>query len=294
MTNFPRTPAFHAYRPACLLRATGDDVATFLQGQFSNDLGRVDAGQAVYGLWLDRKGRVVADSHVLRAAEGGGYWIASVSSAAIAVRSHLEAHIIADDVAIEDATPGWSAFAVLGAGAGAWLGAEVRPGLRFPGRRSPGESWEWLFPEASQGEADAAAAGAARLSALEIARLRIEAGIPLVPQDIGPADLPQEGGLGEAAVSYSKGCYLGQEVMARLKAMGRVRRELVRVAGDGEPPRLPADLWLGERREGELRSAAAGGQGFTGLALVQVAAAAAGAPLSLSRGGPASVNLARK
>lgn len=290
MTNFPKTPAFHAYRPACLLRAAGDDAASFLQGQFSNDLGRIEPGQAVYGLWLDRKGHVVADSHVVRGAEAGAYWIASVSSPASTIREHLEGHIVADDVAIEDATAGWSGLSVVGAGAGAWLAAEPRPGLRFPGRRTLGESWEWLYPDASAG----AAAATAGISADEVARLRIADVIPLIPADIGPGDLPQEGGLEPAALSYSKGCYLGQEVMARLKAKGRVRRTLVRVAGEGGPPGLPAALWRGERREGELRSAVADGAGYIGLALVQVAAAAAGAPLSLAPGGPPSVNIARK
>jgi folate-binding protein YgfZ len=105
-------------------------------------------------------------------------------------------------------------------------------------------------------------------------RLRILAAIPSVPGDIGPSDLPNEGGLDVDAISYSKGCYLGQEVMARIKSLGRVRRTLVRVAGTGAPPPLPAPLWQSGRKEGELRSAAVTGDGYVGLALISVTSAA--------------------
>ena len=64
--------AFHWWRPAAWLRITGGDAETFLQGQFSNDLRGLRAGSgAVYGLWLDVKGRVMADSFVLRGSENG-------------------------------------------------------------------------------------------------------------------------------------------------------------------------------------------------------------------------------
>lgn len=281
------------YSPACVLRASGPDAAGFLQGQFSNDLAGIKPGQAVYGLWLDRKGHVMADSHVLPAADGAGFWIASVSSPSRDVAPRLESHIIADDVAIEDATGGWRGLALIGDGAGAWLSGEPRPGLIFPGRRVAGENWEWLFAAADADGVAAAAAGARAVDAAGVERMRIASGIPRVPADIGPADLPNEGGLDARAVSYSKGCYLGQEVMARLKSMGRVRRTLVRVRGSGEPPPVPAALWRGGRREGELRSVApdAGGPGYSGLALVAAASAPAGGPLSLAADGPPSVEI---
>jgi folate-binding protein YgfZ len=124
--------------------------------------------------------------------------------------------------------------------------------------------------------------------------MRISSGIPSVPADIGPSDLPNEGGLDRDAISYSKGCYLGQEVMARIKSLGRVRRTLVRVRGAGEAPALPAALWRGDRREGEIRSAIPGPGGFEGIALVSVAGAASGAPLSLAAGAPNSIEIVSK
>jgi folate-binding Fe-S cluster repair protein YgfZ len=76
--------------------------------------------------------------------------------------------------------------------------------------------------------------------------------------------------------------------MARIKAMGRVRRSLVRVSGRGAPPAVPAALWRGDRREGELRSAVADAGGFLGLALVSTAGQGGG-PYALERGGIPSV-----
>ena len=296
MTKFPESAVIFPYLPACLLRATGPDASAFLQGQFTNDLGKIEPGGAVFGLWLDRKGRVIADSHVVRAADGGGFWIASVSSPAAVVARHLGDHIIADDVVIEDETPGWRGLSLIGAGAGAWLAGEPRAGFFFPGRRDSAENWEWIYPAGESGSVDTAVSGARIAVPADVERMRIAAGIPSIPADIGPSDLPNEGGLDAQAISYSKGCYLGQEVMARLKSTGRVRRALVRVRGAGAPPPLPAALWRADRREGELRSAVsdAGGGGFCGLALVSTAAAQGGGPLSLVAGGPPSVEIALK
>jgi folate-binding Fe-S cluster repair protein YgfZ len=121
-------------------------LRTFLQGQFTNDLRNLLPRQSVYGLWLDRKGRVIADSHVLRADDGPDFWIASVSSPALAVKQRLEDFIVADDVAIEDATGSWLGVALIGAGVEEWCAAESRPGLVFPGRPRPEPgNLEWIF-----------------------------------------------------------------------------------------------------------------------------------------------------
>jgi tRNA-modifying protein YgfZ len=281
MMNFPQSAAIFAYQPACVLRVGGPDASAFLQGQFTNDLRNIPPGKPVWGLWLDRKGRVMADSHVLKGIADDDYWIISVASPASVIIRHLEDHIIADEVTIEDETGLWRGMALVGAGVGAWCAAEDRAGLIFPGRRSSEECREWVFRESEAALVAAAIAGARTLSVDEAERMRISASIPSIPADIGPADLPNEGGLDALAISYSKGCYLGQEVMARLKARGRVRRTLVRVAGKGAPPPVPAPLWRDGRREGELRSVVpdAGGRGYSGLALVSAAAAG---PFSLA------------
>ena len=97
----------------------------------------------------------------------------------------------------------------------------------------------------------------------ELDALRVAAGVPAVPADCGANEFPQECGL-EAWVSYTKGCYLGQEVMARIQSMGSLRRILRRVSGSvsvGQELKSPEGKVLGT-----VRSAA----GDVGLALVSV------------------------
>jgi folate-binding protein YgfZ len=283
------SPAIFWWRPTAWLRVGGADATSFLQGQFTNDL---RLAPAVYGLWLTVKGKVVADSFVVRSHVAGEFWVGSYASPASEIQARLESHIIADDVTVEDLTPSWAAVSVFGAPvAGSTDIGEDR--VVFPGRRSAVSNEEWVFPATAAEQVRAKLAGARELTAAEVERGRIEAGIPSVPCDIGPADLPNEGGLDATAISYTKGCYLGQEVMARLKSMGQVRRRLLRVASAETLPAVrPAALFLGGRRVGELRSAVAlPAGGFTGLAMLSLAPLGAGASLALAPEGPGTVQL---
>ncbi len=286
------TEGFFDYSPAACLRVTGDDALSFLQGQFTQELRPDRAPPVSYGLWLNQKGRVLADSFALRVSEHE-VWLISLGSPAAVLRERLESYVIADDVTIEDVTDRWSGRAHFGPEAGEWLreridgplppaGEWVRVGedFVFRGRRGVDEAWEWLSPE----PLPVRPSGLVALSEENVEYLRIAAGIPAVPRDVGPGDLPNEAGLDADAISYTKGCYLGQEVMARLKSMGRVRRRLLRVSATGTPsPALPAALFQGERKVGELRSLAPRpGGGAVGLALCSLLALDVARPLSLA------------
>jgi tRNA-modifying protein YgfZ len=292
LMKIPEDAAVFRYRPSCVLRVNGPDAGVFLQGQFTNDLGKMTSGQSVYGLWLDRRGRVVGDSHVILTEGVPEYRIVSMGSLGASIAGHLGNHIIADEVEVFDETPEWGGVALIGKGTGSWLASAPRAGLVFPGRRDSAENWEWVHPLSESASADEALAGVATASANDMERARILAGIPSVPADIGPSDIPNEGGLDACAISYSKGCYIGQEVVARVKALGRVRRKLVLVSGIGDPPALLSSLWQGGRKEGELRSAAPSKGGYVGLALVSVTSASAGGPFSLGPGVAPSVQIA--
>jgi folate-binding protein YgfZ len=260
---------FHGWRPAAWLRISGEDAGNFLQGQFTNDLRTLQAGDgaAVYGLWLNQKGRVLADGFVLAAGDGA-FWVGSYFSPAEVIRARLEDYIIADDVTVEDATANWEAVTVF-AGAGDGFAAEAGANfLRFAGRRAESPCTEWIFPSSDGARVRARLEGGRELDRVEMERMRIGAGLPAVPGDIGPADLPNEGGLELSAISYTKGCYLGQEVMARLKSLGQVRRRLLRVRGPGAVPARLAALYQGGQKVGEMRTAAAENGGFSGFAMV--------------------------
>ena len=294
--KFSTYEAVFRWKPAAWLRVSGEDAANFLQGQFTNELRGLVSGQAVYGLWLNLKGKVVADSFVV-AAGPREFWVGSYFSRAEIIRERLESHIIADDVAVENLTAGWEGVSLFGAaGITARLGGEVPDGIVFRGRREETENAEWIFPvdsPANAGRVRSQMAEAREIDAVEIARRRIVAGIPAVPTDVGLGDLPNEGGLDAGAISYTKGCYLGQEVMARLKSMGQVRRRLLRVFGvGGKVPPLPAALFAGERKVGELRSAVSDGAGgFVGLAMLSLLHLPRDAGLAFSAGGAPVVQL---
>ncbi|TVR45271.1 MAG: folate-binding protein [Puniceicoccaceae bacterium] len=272
-----------ATTPCAVVEVFGDDRFEFLQGQFSNDL-RGHGPWVRYGLWLDRKGKVVADSQVLFTGDDRVLLLSDFSPART-ILDRLEPFVIADDVTFEDRTGVWACRTVFGPGAGAVLTqlgwpdpppgelAEAAGGWCFRGRRTgdgvsflyslsggAGEDWwrravdEGLLLEA--GEED-------------VIRARWAAGVPAVPLEIGPGDLPQEGGLVPAAVSLTKGCYQGQEVMARLHSLGRERRGLYHVAADWIPKDLPLKLEADGREAGWWRSALAGEGGAEGVALLR-------------------------
>jgi tRNA-modifying protein YgfZ len=284
------------WRPACWLRVAGADAATFLQGQFTNDLRGLSAVGVVYGLWLTVKGKVLADSFVACGPNDGEFWIGSYSSRVETIRARLEGYVIADDVTIADETEAWAGVSLLGVGleqlreAGAGQGVVV-----FRGRRDQGEGVECVYRIADGVPAWLTGLGADRseIAASEIARRRIAAGIPAVPMDAGPGDLPNEAGLERDAISYTKGCYLGQEVMARLKAMGQVRRRLLRVRGEtAAPPAVPAPLFAATKQVGELRSVAPdGAQGWIGLAMISLLPLGEARELALAADAPPAVRL---
>ncbi len=263
------------------LRVTGADANSFLQGQFSNDLGRTWP-VARYGLWLDHKGKVQADSFALRQAEND-FLLVSYFCPAEQIRRHLERSLVADEVTLDDETGRWICLSAGGEHAQA---VAERAGMKlpapgecsngnngwcFPGRRTAAANWEFLIPNSE--DADwrqwLGQPGRQPIPPVGLERIRISEGIPSVPADIGPGDLPQEGGLDDA-ISYTKGCFLGQEVMARLKNLGQVRRRLHVVRGMGTPPPPQTAVTQGDKRIGETRSAAADGDGFVSMAMLSL------------------------
>ena len=266
MEDLQNTPHF-LWQPACWLRVTGEDALTFLQGQFTNDIRNLIPNEAVYGLWLSQKGKVLADSFVIRTGEEA-FFVGSYACSATEIRERLEAYIIADEVEIEDVTAAWRGVTLFTERSREEVMALWPEAVVFSGLRGEEKHWEVVGPKESMADLVTRLDSQAPLSAEEMEIRRINAGIPAIPQDVGSSDLPNEGGLDRSAVSYVKGCYLGQEVMARLKAMGQVRRRLYRVTGDGQLPSLPVTLFTGDRKAGELRSAAKTELGFVGLAMI--------------------------
>lgn len=241
-------------------------------------------GQAAEALWLNTKGRILGESLVLRGADDA-WWLWSAHTASETLRIRLEEFIIADDVAVVAEENAWEQITLAGPAAAQWL-QEIAPGqippspgtwsplgegILFAGRRGQPLTWEWLRPLSSAAAAIQPPATLRSLSAIALHRARLAAGVPAIPGEFGPHDLPQEAGLENIAVSFTKGCYLGQEVMARLHAMGQVRRRLVRVGGAGPAPAANTEIRQNGKRTGELRAVVDDGRGgWLGLALLNL------------------------
>ena len=273
----------YEYEPAAHLLVTDEDAADFLQSQFSNELRPFDAGRCTYGLWLDVKGKVIADSVIF--CEGAErFRILSEYSAAAVIAQKLEQHIIADDVEIE-AQPTGAALALIGEGAVEALEAlglpvpalgafATVPGVTLcRGRRSLELSFElWSDSAAPIAELKARLIelGVDFISRERVQLIRIAAGVPSVPSEIGPEDLPGEGALVGNGVSLTKGCYLGQEVVSRMHNVGRPQRGLFRISGSESAPNCPIALYNRESKKiGELRSAFSTENGWQGVALLK-------------------------
>jgi len=272
------------YKPAAHLLVTDEDAADFLQSQFSNDLKPFKSGLCTYGLWLDVKGKVVADSFVL-CEEADRFRLFSEHSETETIADKLEHHIIADDVVIDRLPEG---FAIALAGSGS-VSVLQSLGIQLPnvaafasadnlyiyqGRRSQETSFE-LWSESADKIAELKAlliqAGVEFVSRQPFEQIRLEAGIPSVPTEIGPTDLPGEGGLVGTEVSLTKGCYLGQEVVARMYNVGRAQRALFLMSGSGEVPGCPVPLFNEDSKQvGELRSAFSAVGGWRGVALLKI------------------------
>ena len=288
----------YEYEPAAHLLVTDEDAADFLQSQFSNELRPFDVGRCTYGVWLDVKGKVIADSVIF--CEGAErFRILSEYSASAVIAQKLKQHIIADDVEIEAQSTG-AALALIGEGAVAvlqQLGFSVPEAGSFVnklgvmlsrGRRSTALSFElWSDSAATLAELKARLVeiGMEWISAERMQLIRIAAGIPSVPCEIGPNDLPGEGALVGDAVSLTKGCYLGQEVVSRMHHVGRPQRGLFRISGSERAPNCPIALYNRESKKiGELRSAFSTENGWQGVALLKTRYAVVGELLNHETG----------
>ena len=235
----------------------GAEAAEFLQGQLTNDVEALAPGQGCYAAILTAKGKLRADLRVLR----GRDWI-WLDAEAIGHRPlvhTVETYSLGRDVRFEDVT---EARAIL-----SLIGPHARERLETPPRTE-----EHAFVEGEHGLyvatdlgvdviCEAAGAGGVRaaLGVEEVSEesaecLRIESGRPRLGLDMDGDTIPQEAGINERAVSFSKGCYVGQETVARLHYKGKPNRHLrgVRLS----EPVSPGDaILLDEKQVGTIGSA---------------------------------------
>ena len=219
-----------------LVSVQGDDARTWLNGQITNDVRSTQPGDAVYALAIHVKGRVLADLFVLDRGERGLAMTLPRQNLP-ALLEHFDRYIIMEDVVLGP-DEGVALLTIQGPRA-----AEVEAGLELESYacdRLGRGGRDVVVPSAARDVTLATLADRARAigggpvsdEGWELARLR--AGQPALFADFGENTYPQEAGLEHGAVSFQKGCYLGQEVVCMLENRGQLSRRLVALESEAE------------------------------------------------------------
>jgi folate-binding protein YgfZ len=233
--------------------ARGRDRARLLHAISSNEVKKMAPGDSCYAFLLSPQGRIQADLDLLCLEDH--FLIDTDAAQREKVLQHIRRYIIADQVELEDVTAQTTSIGVEGPAA---------PELRL----TPGE-WT-IAPFTVTGQAGFRVYGAAEKKAALVAQLealgarpagaddarivRIENGKPLYGEDIRETSLPQETQQMQA-VSFTKGCYLGQEIVERIRAQGRVNKKLERLELDGAEPPAPGTKLQVNGHDAEITSA---------------------------------------
>ena len=232
---------------------TGADRVRYLNGQVTSNVTKLAAGQTQPACVTTAKGRLCAEILITAAADALHLDADPALRASLPAR--LERYIIADDVALADVTDTRTLLHFLGLPPPGIPGASCVPSRRF-GR----DGRDVRLPTAAFAEAKAALfSQRTALDPALLETLRIEAGLPRWSAELGEDTLPPEAGLDRTHIDYHKGCYIGQEVISRLKSVGHVNRQLTGfVSEDDTPPAAGAAIFspADERPAGTITSVA--------------------------------------
>jgi len=260
---------------------SGRDRASYLHGLLTNDIASLAAGEGRYAAYLTPQGRMIADLFVYEL--GDVLLLVVPGETKDAVLTKFDQFIFSEDVQLGDVTNAFAEIAVVGPDASTVVasvtGVDVSRLQRLPehgnvraefrGRPAiitritdTGEAGYDLFVEREQAGVliDLLAAEPAAAVALDdetTEALRIEAGVPLFGRDMDQDTIPLEAGIESRAISFSKGCYVGQEVIIRVmhRGHGRVAKKLVGVTMDGKAvPARGASIRAGDREVGLVTS----------------------------------------
>ena len=261
-----------------VINVQGEDAEDYLQSQCTIDLRKLSPGEVRFGLRLSTKGKVLAGAYFIKNSSESFSLISRDTEAAHLI-DLLDQNVVADEIEFFDETDQWNLLTVSGPEAGKFFSFQ---NLEIPSQNNLLTSEELIafvdyrLPEMTFSiltKFDFSdifnSIRAKSVDWNEFERRRIKACLVSIPREIGPTNLPQEGKLDMDCVDFDKGCYLGQEVMARLHAMGKVRRYTHPVAWDGqESPSLPADLILDSKTVGTLKTLEKDNHRFIGIALI--------------------------
>jgi folate-binding protein YgfZ len=245
------------------LVVTGKDRVTWLNGLLTSDIVNRGPDAAVYGLIVGRNGRVLADTTVVFDDESSRLLAATPTAVLDATRAHLDRYLVMEDAEVIPGGEGFRVWALHGPRSQSALQAARSAGALGGMVDWTGLGGALLFAPANEERAvREALQSVARIGdASGWETLRLERAIPSFGVDFDDKTYPQEAALEKTAVSFQKGCYLGQEVVCMLEMRGHVKRRLVSLVLAAEceqpPPRGTTVMSEQGAPVGELTSAAA-------------------------------------
>jgi folate-binding protein YgfZ len=257
------------------IEVTGGDRVRWLNGMVTNNVRDLAAGHGVYAFMLNAQGRIQADLYAFQ--RGDSLLVDTELAQRDKILQLFDHYIIADDVETADVSDKLTAVGVTGPKARAVLG---RSGIAVPdlahlqfaevewqqktvtllhSGEEARESWQvWVTPEHVAELWNAVRGAGARPTGTAALNLfRISRGIPQFGVDIRERDLPQETGQ-TRALNFTKGCYLGQEIVERIRSRGAVHRQFTTFAVEGTLPEPGAKIFPEEEETevGEITSSA--------------------------------------
>jgi tRNA-modifying protein YgfZ len=251
------------------LRLTGEDRARLLHAMSTNQIKDLPPESGVYAFFLNDKGHIQADAYIYNLGES--MFLDTEPETGPLLYDHLDRYIIADDVTLEDETSQWVAIGLEGSKSEIIAGELKIPMPRLPNGLLPFSNGfvtrtaftgpvglRIFLPVADKADfiARLATAGVAPVTAEEARTVRIENGIPRYGEDISDRYLVQET-QALHGVHFSKGCYLGQEIVERVRSRGQVHRLLAALRLETSvPPASGTKLLSAGQLAGEITSAA--------------------------------------
>ena len=242
------------------VRLRGADRRSYLHGILTNDIQGLAAGDGCYAALLTPQGRMITDMHVYEL--GQETLLTLPATLAAAIRDRLDQYIFAEDVQVEDATDATAHYGIYGPAAEAIVSrlalTPTASVLRNRDAGVPGFEVIALRAQGPELQRSFAEAGAVPLDPSTLEVSRVEAGLPRFLVDMTADTIPLEAGIEDRAISMTKGCYPGQEVIIRVlhRGGGRVAKKLVglRFADDRAIPAVGEKVRSGDREIGTITS----------------------------------------
>ncbi len=273
---------FHISTERAVIRLAGEDRQAFLQGLISNDTRKIAANRAIYAALLTPQGRFLFD--LFLAEHDGAYLIDCEAARRADLLRRLSIYRLRSKVILTDAGPDWRVCLLHGPGTFGAIPLAAEPGaagplgggIAFADPRLPALGVRAILPANEVANAVAALGAIADQDGHGYDRLRATLGVPEPLRDLIPEkSLLLESGLDELnAIDWEKGCYMGQELTARSRYRGLVRKRLFPVEIIGPAPKPGQTLTLDGQEVGEMRGIVADGK--LGLALIRLEAFVSG------------------